>query len=72
MKRWDDRLSKMNKEIENKKVDNFLEDIIKICKKHNLSISHEDNGGSFIIEDYDIELSQWLLAASISRYCKTI
>jgi hypothetical protein len=40
--------------MENKisKVNEFLEEIINVCKKYKLSISHEDTHGSFIIEDY--------------------
>ena len=32
---------------------NFLNEITKIYKKYNLSLSHEDGHGSFIIEKYD-------------------
>ena len=31
----------------------FLNGIETLCKKYNLSISHEDGHGSFIIEDYN-------------------
>ena len=30
----------------------FLEEIVAICKKYNLSISHEDGQGNFIVEEY--------------------
>lgn len=42
----------------------FLEDIDEVCKKHNLSISHEDGHGSFIIEEYDEWNIKWLFNAS--------
>lgn len=32
----------------------FLNDLDTLCKKYNLSISHEDYMGSFIIEKYDL------------------
>lgn len=43
----------------------FIEDIIAVCKKHKLSISHEDVGGAFVIHkfnDYDVEwLKQYIV-----------
>ena len=38
----------------------FLNEITKIYKKYNLSISHEDGQGSFIIEKYDEYNIKWL------------
>lgn len=49
------------------RMQNFLEDIKKVCEKHNLSISHEDGHGAFIIEDYDNRNIEWLFNAS-KRY----
>lgn len=42
----------------------FLEDIDLVCKKHNLSISHEDGHGAFLIEEYDKHNIDWLFDAS--------
>ena len=42
---------------------NFLEDIKTICKKYNLSISHEDYNGAFLIEKYNEENIDWLFKA---------
>lgn len=39
---------------------NFLNEIDNICKKYNLSISHEDGHGAFIIEKYDNYNIRWL------------
>lgn len=39
--------------IEDVYVDAFLYEIELVCKKHKLSISHEDSQGSFVIEEYD-------------------
>lgn len=41
-------------------VKNFLNEIDNICKKYNLSISHEDCHGAFIIERYDNFNIRWL------------
>lgn len=43
----------------NLKNEEFKKDIIKVCKKYNLSISHEDSHGSFIITKYDDYYSKW-------------
>lgn len=46
------------------KMKNFLNEIKSICKKYDLSISHEDCFGSFIIENYNSENIEWLFKAS--------
>ncbi len=38
----------------------FIEEILSVCKKHRVSISHEDSHGSFIIEKYNEDRSDWL------------
>lgn len=43
-----------------KNTSDFLNEIEKICKKYDLSISHEDSHGAFIIEDYDDYNIEWL------------
>lgn len=58
MKSWD--LNK-HKNIETpKNIINFLNEIEKICKEYNLSLSHEDTHGAFIIEKYDEYNIKWL------------
>lgn len=42
----------------------FIEEIDSVCKKHNLSISHEDRHGKFLIERYDKYYIDWLYEAS--------
>jgi hypothetical protein len=46
------------------KVKEFVKEIIKVCKKHNLSISHEDQRGGFEIENYDDCFTGWFSQAS--------
>lgn len=46
-------------------IEKFLKEIDETCKKYNLSISHEDTHGSFIIEEYSKENIEWLRQA----YC---
>jgi len=64
MKRWD---SFLKIRTENKKVDKFLDDIIKIYKKHKLSLGHEDSQGSFLIEKISEDNIEWIKGASISK-----
>lgn len=42
----------------------FLERIEELCKIFNLSLSHEDHQGSFIVRDYNNRDSNWLAAAA--------
>lgn len=46
-----------------KRMRDFLEEIKSVCKKHNLSISHEDGHGAFIVDDYDEFNINWLFNA---------
>jgi hypothetical protein len=62
MERWDNNKRKF---VNNEKIDKFLLDIIKVCQKHNLSISHEDIHGSFKVEDYNTSNIDWLFSANI-------
>jgi len=57
VKRWN---KKKQMHEENEKIDVFIKDIVKICKKHNLSISHEDGHGSFEIEIFSDDNIKWL------------
>lgn len=58
MKSWDINKSE---DIETpEEVIKFLNEIDKISKKYNLSISHEDGHGAFIIEKYDDYNIKWL------------
>ena len=47
------------------KIKSFLDEIEKLCKKYELSISHEDCGGSFIVEEYDDYNIEWLRSARV-------
>lgn len=45
------------------KVDLFLKEISEVCKKHGLSISHEDEYGAFLIVPFKESYLEWLLNA---------
>lgn len=44
-------------------MDTFLAEIIAVCHKHQLWISHEDGHGAFIITDHSTE--EWLQDAHL-------
>ena len=46
------------------KVTAFIKEIVAVCKKHKLSISHEDQHGGFEIENYDDCFTGWFTQAS--------
>lgn len=54
---------KQSKSVNNKAIDEFIEEVLSVCRKHGLSIGHEDSQGSFIILNYDEVFSQWFQAA---------
>jgi len=54
-----------NKEIDTPELINkFFEEIELLFKKHNISISHEDYHGGFILESYSEKNIEWLKEAS--------
>lgn len=58
MKTYD--LNKSEEIEQPKEMKEFIDEIIKVMKKYNLSISHEDGQGAFIIEKYDKNNIKWL------------
>lgn len=49
----------------NTNIDLFFEELIKLYEKYNLTISHEDGHGSFIIDNYNEFSIDWIKAAEI-------
>ena len=46
----------------------FLEDLVAVCRKHNMSLSHEDGHGNFLVVDgVQPFLVKWLLGAQPDR-----
>lgn len=52
----------MNDKESDKKLNIFLNDIKKVCKEHNISISHEDGYGEFLFREYSDGYMEWLEA----------
>jgi hypothetical protein len=63
MKRWDAALSD-NREIP--EADAFIADLVEVCRKHGLTLSHEDGHGGFEIINTQPDAGdiEWLEAAS--------
>lgn len=61
MERW---IEIKQKGGENSKIDAFLEDVVSVCRKHGLSIEHEDAHGGFEVTKFNRDAVDWLLAAS--------
>jgi len=62
MKRWND-----SEYIDIPEINIFIKDIVEVCKKHKLSISHEDGHGAFMIEEYNEYNIHWLEDAHDNR-----
>lgn len=60
MKRWSNVLGNF---AENPNVDAFLNEIAEVCRKHQMSLGHEDQHGSFIVQAYQSGNIDWLMAA---------
>jgi hypothetical protein len=65
VRRWD---CNTNTEIEDPRIDAFLADLVAVCRKHDLSIGHEDEHGAFVVRlNFDEDDATWLRAAMIRR-----
>jgi len=47
-------------------VEAFLTDIFAVCRKHQLSIAHEDGHGAFLIEEFKEYNLEWLDEAALN------
>lgn len=66
MNNWNLKTHQLEEPSQN--VQEFLKAINAVCRTFNLSISHEDEQGAFIIEDYKPENIVWLNVAHLN--CK--
>jgi hypothetical protein len=46
----------------------FLAEVEKLCRKYNISISHEDQHGAFLLEEFSELNMSWLKEASYGSY----
>jgi hypothetical protein len=61
MERWN---RDTYKNVENPKIDAFLQEVIEVSIKHGFSIAHEDSHGAFIVEAAYKPNFDWLMEAS--------
>jgi hypothetical protein len=45
--------------------DAFLDDLVQVYRRHDMSLSHEDEHGAFIIERYRLANENWLRGAML-------
>lgn len=62
--RW---VCKEGRRIQRPHIDKFLDELADLCRRYDLTISHEDHHGSFLIQDYSRENIEWILDASDDR-----
>jgi len=41
-------------------VDAFFDEIMEVCRRHGMSIHHDECGGRLIVREYNEELMEWL------------
>lgn len=57
---------KLGESIPTPDVDEFLRDVMEVCRKHQMSLGHEDDHGAFIVyRDLKDSHIQWLMAAMV-------
>lgn len=61
MERWNNKHADYR---ENPAVDRFLEEVVEVCRKHGMSIGHEDGHGAFQVEPLEESSLSWLMSAS--------
>lgn len=59
--RWVDRQLERTSD---QAIDEFLRELEELCRKHNLSLAHEDAHGAFIIQKLDERNIRWVNEAS--------
>lgn len=64
---WRDRPGKKLAGTKADKIERFKAAILKVCREYDLSISHEDGHGSFLIEEYSSSCDAWFNAAPYSH-----
>ena len=64
MRRWRHAVGHDGHEVEDPKIDAFLEEIWTVCERHGLGLSHEDGHGSFLVVSIEKADRGWLMNAN--------
>jgi ribulose-5-phosphate 4-epimerase/fuculose-1-phosphate aldolase len=67
MMRWIRRAGAFGEHGEAPDVDAFLAEVVEVCRRHGMSISHEDAHGAFEVVDFDEGCAEWLTHATDAR-----
>ena len=51
------------------KIRAFKMEVARLCRKHGLSIAHEDEHGSFMIVEWSTLYEEWFLGANYDYEC---
>lgn len=49
-------------------IDCFFIELERLCKKYNISITHEDYHGAFILEEFDSEKMEYIKLAQVKEF----
>lgn len=60
MKRW---VAFRRERAESPRIDRFLDEIERVCRKHGLSIGHEDAEGAFTVGEFNKDALDWIREA---------
>jgi len=64
-KRWS-RAS--DEDVDTPDIDEFLTEVIDVCKRFNMSIGHEDGHGAFLVRrGFCVDYAEWLWGAGIDE-----
>ena len=63
MKRWD---CNRNENAEDAAVDAFLIELVEVCRRHRMTLGHEDDHGAFEVRSFDEANIKWMLDAQIA------
>lgn len=53
-------ISDTDSDVHKKRTEAFLNELTELCKKHKISIAHEDGWGAFLMRDYNSVEMQWM------------
>jgi hypothetical protein len=65
MSRWD---CNVNKSVDDSAVEAFIDELVEVCRRHNMTLGHEDEHGAFQVNRFFTEgHANWLRSAHIGR-----
>jgi hypothetical protein len=66
MSRWD---CATNSDVDDAAVEAFIDELVEVCRRHNMVLGHEDKHGAFEVERiFTEDRANWLRAAHIAKH----